>query len=84
MIFALNVLFLPGKMYYMDHEEITDDKDKDIAHNWVSSSRFLFYCQLVIFAALILGGCYTMYKHRYTGKPNVETPGNTLYNPQYK
>ncbi len=71
-------------MYYMDHEEITDGLDKDIAHSWVSSSRFLFYCQLVIFAALILGGCYTMYKHRYTGKPNVEVPGNTLYNPQYK
>ncbi len=84
MIFGRNVLFLPGKMYYMDHKEITDGKDKDIAHSWVSSSRFLFYCQLVIFAALILGGCYTMYKHRYTGKPNVEVPGNTLYNPQYK
>lgn len=84
MIFEINVLFLPSKMYYMDNEEIADGKDKDIAHNWVSSSRFLFYCQLVIFAALILGGCYTMYKHRYTGKPDVEVPGNTLYNPQYK
>ena len=73
----------------MEHEEVldhseSDNSDKDIAHNWVSSSRFLFYCQLVIFAALVLGGCYTMYKHRYTGKPDVEVPGNTLYNPQYK
>ena len=87
MIFELNVLFLPGKIYNMDHEEIeeiNDGKDRDIAHSWVSSSRFLFYCQLVIFAALVLGGCYTMYKHRYTGKPNVEVPGNTQYNPQYK
>ena len=84
MTFALNVLFLPSKMHNMDHEEINDDLNKDIAHSWVSSSRFLFYCQLVIFAALVLGGCYTMYKHRYTGKPNVEVPGNTLYNPQYK
>ena len=68
----------------MDHTEIEDDKDRDITHNWVSTSRFLFYCQLVIIAALILGGCYTMYKHRYKGKPEVEVPANTLYNPEYK
>lgn len=87
MIFELNVLFLRGKIHNMDHEqieEVNDGKDRDIAHNWVSSSRFLFYCQLVIFAALVLGGCYTMYQHRYKGKPNVEVPGNTQYNPQYK
>ena len=53
----------------MEHEEVIDNKDKDFAHNWVSSSRFLFYCQVVIFVAFILGGCYTMYKHRYKGKP---------------
>lgn len=72
---------------YMEHEEVidsSDNTDKDIAHNWVSSSRFLFYCQLIIIAAIILGGCYTMYANRYKGKPNVEVPGNTLYNPQYK
>ncbi|MEO7120125.1 MAG: hypothetical protein ABIY62_03470 [Ginsengibacter sp.] len=71
----------------MEHEEVIDspdNSDKDIAHNWVSSSRFLFYCQLIIIAAIILGGCYTMYTHRYKGKPDVEVPGNTLYNPQYK
>ncbi|CAN5342714.1 hypothetical protein BH20BAC1_BH20BAC1_28250 [soil metagenome] len=68
----------------MDHTEIEEEKDRDITHSWVSTSRFLFYCQLIIIAALILGGCYTMYKHRYKGKPDVEVPGNTLYNPQYK
>ena len=84
MIFGFKQLFLLTQNVYMEHEEVIDNKDKDIAHSWVSSSRFLFYCQIVIFSALILGGCYTMYKHRYTGKPNVEVPGNTLYNPQYK
>jgi hypothetical protein len=71
----------------MEHEEVidsSDNSDKDIAHNWVSSSRFLFYCQLIVIAAIILGGCYTMYTNRYKGKPDVEVPGNTLYNPQYK
>lgn len=67
-----------------EHDEIEQEKDRDIAHNWVSSSRFLYYCQLMIMVALILGGCYTMYKHRYKGKPEVEVPGNTLWNPQYK
>ncbi|MDE3213988.1 MAG: hypothetical protein KGM98_12205 [Bacteroidota bacterium] len=68
----------------MEQEEVIDNSGKDIAHNWVSSSRFLFYAQVIMVVALILGGCYTMYKHRYKGKPNVEVPGNTQYNPQYK
>jgi hypothetical protein len=68
----------------MEQEEVIDNTGKDIAHNWVSSSRFLFYAQVIMIVALILGGCYTMYKHRYKGKPEVEVPGNTQYNPQYK
>ena len=38
-----------------EQEEVLDNSGKDIAHSWVSSSRFLFYCQLIIIAALILG-----------------------------
>ncbi|HXS55524.1 MAG TPA: hypothetical protein VN726_05315 [Hanamia sp.] len=68
----------------MEHEEEIDNKGKDLGFSWVSTSRFLFYCQVVIFAALVIGGCYTMYEHRYKGKPKVEVPGNTQYNPQYK
>ncbi len=68
----------------MEQEEIIDNKGKDLGYSWVSSSRFLFYCQVVVFVAMVIGGCYTMYEHRYKGKPNVEVPGNTLYNPQYK
>ena len=68
----------------MEHEEVIDNKGKDIGHSWVSTSRFLFYCQVAIFVALVIGGCYTMYQHRYKGKPTVEIPGNTQYNPQYK
>ncbi len=68
----------------MEHEEIEDNASKDFAHNWVSSSRFLFFCQVFLIVAFLLGGCYSLYKHRYMGKPEVTVPANTLYNPQYK
>lgn len=68
----------------MDQDELLEHKQKDLAFSWVSTSRFLFYCQLVIMVALIAGGCYTMYKHKYAGKPDVEIPANTQYNPTYK
>ena len=68
----------------MQHEEIIETKHKDFAHNWVSSSRFLWFCQIFLVVAFILGGCVGMYKHRYKGQPKVTVPENTLYNPQYK
>lgn len=64
--------------------EIIDNKHKDFAHNWVSSSRFLFFCQVFLLAAFILGGCYGLYAHRYKGKPSVAVPESTQYNPKYK
>lgn len=84
MNFESKLLFLPCKLKIMEHEEVIDNKGKDLAYSWVSTSRFLFYCQIAIFVALVAGGCYTLYKHRYQGKPAVEVPANTLYNPQYK
>lgn len=69
----------------MEHnQEVTDNLGKDLAYSWVSTSRFLFYCQIAVFVAMVAGGCYTMYEHAYKGKPNVEIPGNTQYNPTYK
>ncbi len=61
-----------------------EHKDKDFAHNWVSSSRFIWLCQVFLVVALVLGGCYNLYTHRYKGRPQVDVPGNTLYNPKYK
>ncbi|MEO6949329.1 MAG: hypothetical protein ABI123_06865 [Ginsengibacter sp.] len=66
------------------NQEVIDNLGKDLAYSWVSTSRFLFYCQIAIFMAMVAGGCYTMYQHAYKGKPNVEIPGNTMYNPTYK
>jgi hypothetical protein len=70
----------------MHHEEveIIDEGPKDFAHNWVLTSRFLFYCQVFLFLAFTIGGCYNLYTHTYKGKPEVEVPDNTLYNPKYK
>ncbi|MEO6330161.1 MAG: hypothetical protein ABIO55_14610 [Ginsengibacter sp.] len=68
----------------MEQQVIEDDAGSDFAHNWVSSSRFLFFCQVFLIIAFITGGCYSLYKHRYMGKPEVNVPGNTLYNPTYK
>lgn len=60
------------------------ENDKDFTKNWVSSSRFLFYLQLLIVVAFIFGGCYRLYDQRYKGKPDVVVPDNTLYTPKYK
>jgi hypothetical protein len=67
-----------------EQEIIKDPKLKDIAYSWVDSSVFLFYLQVFCIIALIIGGSYGLYVHRYMGKPNVSVPPNTLYTPQYK
>ena len=66
------------------HQEIIDNTHKDFAHNWVSSSRFIWFCQVFIIIAFVLGGCYSLYANRYKGKPDVQVPSNTLYDPKYK
>ena len=68
----------------MAYETEEDYKEKDLRYNWVTSSRFLFYIQLLSVFALVFGMCYNLYTHRYKGKPDVEIPTNTLYVPQYK
>jgi hypothetical protein len=65
-------------------QEIIDTKQKDITSNWVTSSSFLFYIQVFCIAAFLLGGCYKLYSYRYKGKPEVQVPESTLYNPKYK
>ena len=62
---------------------IIEEKHKDITNNWVTSSRFLFYVHLFCLVAFILGGCYKLYSYRYKGKPDVEIPSSTLYEPKY-
>jgi hypothetical protein len=68
----------------MMEQEIIDNKEKDIQHSWVSTSRFIWYCQIFAVVAIILSACVAQYQHRYKGKPKVEVPENTLYDPKYK
>lgn len=68
----------------MDQIQEKDYREKDFAHNWVHSSVFLFYLQVFCIIAFVVGGCFSLYNHRYEGKPKVEIPDNTLYNPKYK
>jgi len=69
----------------MEHETgYTDYKEKEFGYDWVNSSRFLFYLQVLCMVALTIGMCYNLYVHRYKGKPDVEIPANTLYTPDYK
>ena len=68
----------------MEHTEYKDPREQDFKYNWVNSSVFLFYLQVFCILAFILGGCYGLYTHSYKGKPEVNTPSNTLYTPQYK
>jgi hypothetical protein len=65
-------------------QEIIENKDKDFAHNWVSSSKFIWFCQILVVVAIILSACVAQYNHRYKGKPVVNVPANTEYNPTYK
>jgi hypothetical protein len=68
----------------MNNNEQINPAEKDLKHNWVHSSVFLFYLQVFCIIAFVLGGCYGLYQHRYKGKPKVEVPENTLYTPKYK
>ncbi|PUZ24434.1 hypothetical protein GA0116948_10538 [Chitinophaga costaii] len=64
--------------------ENTVENKKDFTRNWVASSRFLFYVSLFCLVFFVLAGCYNLYVHHYQGKPAVNVPDNTLYDPKYK
>lgn len=67
---------------HTDHIEI--ENADDVSNNWVSTSRFIFYLVSVGLTAFFLAACFALYMHRYKGKPDVEVPSSTLYNPTYK
>jgi hypothetical protein len=68
----------------MDEQANHKHELKDVKTDWVSTSRFLFYLSVVAVIAFSLAMCYGLYAHRYKGKPHVEVPSSTLYNPVYK
>jgi len=65
------------------NQELQKIQDKDFAHNWVSSSAFLFYLQVACMVAFLFGGCFMLYTKRFN-KPEVTVQESTLYTPKYK
>lgn len=64
-------------------QELQKVQDRDFTHNWVSSSAFLFYLQVAVIVAFLVGASYMLYTKRYT-KPDVPVQESTLYTPKYK
>jgi hypothetical protein len=56
---------------------------KDIAANWVTSSRFFFYVSIFAILAMVLGNCTKLYNIRFQ-KPNPEVQSSSQYKPEYK
>jgi hypothetical protein len=57
--------------------------NKDIAKNWVSSSKFIFYISVFALLALALGNCTMLFNGRYK-KSVVEVNPSSQYKPEYK
>ena len=57
--------------------------EKDIASNWVTYSRFIFYVSIFAILALVLGNCAKLYTSRFQ-KPSPEVNTSSQYKPEYK
>jgi hypothetical protein len=64
-------------------KELQKIQDKDFAHNWVSSSAFLFYLQVACIVAFLFGASYMLYSKRFK-QPEVNVQESSLYTPKYK
>ncbi|UAY54629.1 hypothetical protein [Arachidicoccus terrestris] len=74
-------------MSHENHEyqqELEKMKNMDYSYNKVSSSRFLFYVQVIGFVLLLFTVFYELWANRYQGKPDIEIQSSTLYTPEYK
>jgi hypothetical protein len=74
-------------MSHENHEyqqELEKMKNMDYSYNKVSSSRFLFYVQVIGFVLFMFTVFYELWANRYQGKPDIEIQSSTLYTPQYK
>jgi len=67
----------------MSQELHTPETDKDIATNWVTSSRFIFYVTVFALLALVVGNCSKVFTSGFK-KPNPEVNTSSQYKPEYK
>ena len=61
----------------------TEEAQKDIATNWVSSSRFIFYVSVFALLALVVGNCSKVFSSGFK-KTNPEVNTSSQYKPEYK
>ncbi len=59
------------------------EAQKDIATNWVTSSRFFFYVTVFSLLALVVGNCSKVFSSGFK-KPTVEVNTSSQYKPEYK
>jgi hypothetical protein len=57
--------------------------EKDIASNWVTSSRFIFYVSVFALLALVLGNCTKLFTSGFK-KTTLEVNTSSQYKPEYK
>ncbi len=75
-------LHLQHKIVNMS-ENIRPIDDKDLAKSWVISSRFIFYVSVFCLLAFVASCSFRLWQQRWTGKPKVNVPESTTYNPSY-
>ncbi len=77
-------LFLLSKIKKMSDHSNLPVEDKEFGRNWVTTSKWIFLTSVFGFLFFVGGCSLNLYKHRYKGKPKVEVPTSTEYNPKYK
>lgn len=59
------------------------ETEKDINHNWVTSSRFILYVSIFAVLSLVLGNCTKLFTSGFKKTtPDVQT--SSQYKPEYK
>jgi hypothetical protein len=66
-------------------QELEKVQDRDFAHNWVSSSAFLFYLSVFCLLSFLFGSCFKLYNTDFDkSRPqNITVQESTLYTPKY-
>ena len=59
------------------------ETEKDIKHNWVTSSKFILYVSIFALLSLILGNCTKLFTSGFK-KTTPEVQTSSQYKPEYK
>ena len=59
------------------------ETEKDINHNWVTSSKFILYVSIFAILSLVLGNCTKLFTGGFK-KTTPEVQTSSQYKPEYK